>query len=480
MLLAGCSPAPDEAAVRAVVSDRLKTAFQDPLLEVSSLRRLGSAPLTAASDGAPRLIVYYNGEFVLDRDYRFSDWDALNPAALASLLGASDRGVTGIESAGNVAGDKLSVHGSVTFRQDADGAWAPMLFVPPEASAAVKQNEQASAPARELVEQIMARLAKIPPSQVALSRSIIAEEIQEAMHQIDLRLDNLQRILVVAGGPAEGEYALIAQMIAALGNSEGVKSAAVTTEGSAENAQLLRSHLANVGIVQSDVALMAFQGTGPFAGQGADPSLRALGSLFPEPVQIVVRADGPTSVEDLRGKRVDLDRLTSGARITGMQVLQAHGLSESGIQQSSKGLIEAANALVAGEIDAFVTVINSPERHLQRLAADQAIRILSLEPDVIQTLTKNYPGVVPITLAPGTYPGQDAPVHTIGVAALLLADDKMSNAEVRRVLQDVYSNIDFVAAGSMAGARISLRHAHAGVTVPMHAGAEAYFEDVEP
>ncbi|MVW71156.1 TAXI family TRAP transporter solute-binding subunit [Bordetella sp. 15P40C-2] len=477
--LTGCARGPDEADVRDVVSERLRSAFHDPLLEIASLKRMGSASLAAGGDGAARMIVYYNARFTLERDYRFSDWDALNPAALASLLGATERGISGIQSTGNAAGDSLLVHGSVTFSKEDDGDWKPVLFVPPEAPDAVPVQDQASETARELVEPIMERFSVMPPSQAAASRAIIAEELQEAMRQIDLRLDNLQRVLVVAGGQPSGEYAVVAKEIATLGKPVGVRVAATTTEGSVQNAQLLRSHFATVGIVQSDVALMAFQGTGPFAAQGAAPSLRALGSLFPEAVQFVVRADGPTSVSALRGLKVDLGLPASGTRNTALAVLEAHGLRESDIQASDMGPVEAGQALARGEIDAFVTVISAPERQLQRLAADNAIRILSLSPEAVAMLARNSPGIVPIMLPAGTYPGQDTAVRTVGVAALLVATTSMSNAEVRRVLTGVYTGIDFVAAGSSAGAMISLRHALTGITIPLHSGAEAFFAETK-
>lgn len=476
--LTGCSRAPDEDIVRSVVSERLGTAFQEPLFNITNVRRLGSAPLPTSSDGASRLIVYYNAQLTLTRDYEFSNWDALNPAALANLLGATERGVTGIKNTGNVTGDELYVRGSVTFRRDGTGEWTPMLFVPPELTGAAASNDPASMTARELAAPIMQRFASIPPSQAAASRAIIVEEMEEAMRQIDLRLDNLQHVLIVAGGPVWGEYSGVAKAIAGLGSTVGVRVAATNTEGSVENAQLLREHFATVGLVQSDVALMAFQGTGPFAGQGVAPGLRAMGSLFPEAVQIVVRADGPTSVEDLRGMRVNLGAPTSGSRITALRVLKAYGIEESDIRASTMGSVDAGHALVRGEIDAFINVISAPERHLQRLAAAHAIRILPLTTPVIDAMVKNVPGVVPITLQAGTYPGQDAPVRTIGVAALLVGNANMSNAEVRRILNGVYSTIDFVGAGSVAGAMISLRHALTGVTIPLHTGAEAYFKEV--
>ena len=48
--------------------------------------------------------------------------------------------------------------------------------------------------------------------------------------------------------------------------------------------------LADVGLIQNDVAGMAAHGAGAFAADGPMAELRALGSLFPEPIQVVATA----------------------------------------------------------------------------------------------------------------------------------------------------------------------------------------------
>ena len=62
----------------------------------------------------------------------------------------------------------------------------------------------------------------------------------------------------------------------------GLEAQVVATGGSFENVGLIRQQLADVGIVQNDVAAAAAKGAGPFAADGAMADLRALGSLFPE------------------------------------------------------------------------------------------------------------------------------------------------------------------------------------------------------
>ncbi|GAA5236487.1 TAXI family TRAP transporter solute-binding subunit [Verticiella sediminum] len=478
-LLAACSRAPDETAVREAVQDRLQATFADPLLEIASLRRLGSAPLGTASDGAPRHIVYYNATLALQRDYQFSDWESLTPAALASLLGATEPGIGGIDSDGNAAGDELRVRGSVTFRQGADG-WEPTLYVPPAGEASGPEDTAGSL-ARGLVEQIRAIVDRTPARQGAEARAIVAEELQAAIQQINLRLEQLHRAFVIAGGPTAGEYDLIARTVAAFGRTHGVQAASVTTDGSAQNVEMLRRGLASAALVQSDIAAMAYRGTGTFAARPQDTALRALGTLFPEPVQVIVRADGAESLDELRGRRVDLGLPASGSRATALAVLRAHGIEEADLAGiTALGPEAAAQALARGEIDAFFAVIHAPARQLQRLWADGAIRMLPLAADAVDAMARTDPELVPVTLAPGTYPGQALPLRTVAVTALLVGREDLTDAEVHGLLETFFGGADFLAAGSSAGAMISPRRARVGLTIPMHPAAEAYFAQRTP
>ena len=76
---------------------------------------------------------------------------------------------------------------------------------------------------------------------------------------------------------------------------------------------------------------MAARGEGLYQDAGADPDLRALASLYPEPVHIVVGADSPISdVAGLRGKRVDIGTAASGTQFDALAVLAAHGAAVTG------------------------------------------------------------------------------------------------------------------------------------------------------
>src|SRR5690606_33617833 len=115
--LASCSRVAPEEELRDIVQSRVDAVFAEPLLSIASLRRVGSGPL-ASEDGRARRVVYYNARLEFLRDYALSDWQSINAASLASLLGAADRGITGIKADGNQAGDILEVRGSISFENN--------------------------------------------------------------------------------------------------------------------------------------------------------------------------------------------------------------------------------------------------------------------------------------------------------------------------------------------------------------------------
>ena len=74
------------------------------------------------------------------------------------------------------------------------------------------------------------------------------------------------------------------------------------TQGSVDNIRMVAAGQIEFGIAQSDIASWAYAGTGIFAGDGALKNLRAIASLFPESLQLVVRDDSAIqTLWDLRG-----------------------------------------------------------------------------------------------------------------------------------------------------------------------------------
>jgi len=480
LLAGGCSRGPDEKALRTEVQDKLNQRFKPGLLEIVSVRRQGSAPLLASESGAQRLIVYFNATIKLLKNYDFSDWEGLSPASLATVLGATEKGLSGIKPQESRQGDLIRVYGSSTYERSGD-KWVKVEVMTAGVHKAAAPGN-AAPPSR--TEQFLAKLASMvdlpPPGLRPEDSKVIDEELDRAIKSIQVRIEKRRtHTYAWASGPDGGEYYAVGEAVAAAIEKVGrkVKFRNLETQGSVENARLIDRKEADYALIQSDTAAMAIAGEGPFAKGGALTSLRALGSLFPEPVQIVVSARSPIrTVTDLRDKKVGLGMPDSGTRYNALKVLASYGLGIKDLAEAQeKGLEDAAGGLAAGRLDAFFVTIGAPTRELQILATRHRIRLLSLDNPNIERLVTENPGLVRLVLPANTYPGQAEDVSTVAATALLVTQGDTPEAEALVALTLVYEGTDYLSAGSAQGAKISKRTGLRGVTIPMHPAANQYF-----
>src|SRR4029434_7377911 len=114
----------------------------------------------------------------------------------------------------------------------------------------------------------------------------------------------------------------------------------------------LRDGKVSLALSQGDSALSAYEGKGSFAEDGPYVTLRAIGSLYREPVHVIVRGDGPIeSMSQLSGRRVAVGQVGSASRNTALRVLEAHGIAKN-VQMVDLPLNEALIGLRQKEIDA--------------------------------------------------------------------------------------------------------------------------------
>jgi hypothetical protein len=270
VLGAGCS-GPDKKAVQAEVQEKLAKRFQPGLLELVSLRRQGSAPLQASETGAKRLIVYFNATIKLLKNYDFGDWEGLSPASLANVLGATEKGISGIKPQENRQGDLIRVLG------------VPPTTVPRQMGSVVLPAQvESPGPPPSQHKFIDCLMVISPPGLGPQDETVISEELDRAVKAINARIQRQKHIYTIASGPEEGEYYPIVEAIVSHLAKVGAKAKVRNqeTEGSVANSWLIGRKEADYALMQSNVAAMAAAGEGPFAQGGAVTSLRALGSLF--------------------------------------------------------------------------------------------------------------------------------------------------------------------------------------------------------
>ncbi|MDX3895875.1 TAXI family TRAP transporter solute-binding subunit [Pusillimonas sp.] len=470
-MLAACGRGPDVDIVRADVSAQLVEALPGQEIEIVSLKRRGSQRDTDAPPGETRRLVYFDTELKLDRDVDFGAWSSSGISALVSVLGAGPRGISGVTSGGNRAGDLIQVHGTALYRQEGD-QWtlvAPVGYRP----------ALASGPASGLEEGPGALLAAIRSTLDASDtapdqRRIIEDELLMTRQNIEARLARNAKGYAIAAGAEHGQYLRVARALF----PPGSRTVPLVTRGSEENLQLLRAGTVSLALSQGDAAQDAYEGTGIFTRQGPHAALRSLGSLYPEPLHVLVAAgSGLTSIDQLRGKRVAIGEAGAASRTTALRVLQAHGLGLDDIEPLELSIGDAFAALRLGQADAVMQVIGTPADDIRGLLTSTPLRLLPLSGEAAARLVDDHDGYFEYTIARGTYPGQAGNISTVATAALLLTDTTLSDAEIDSLTRRVFeSGRDYPGLGSAQASRISPATSAVGLSVPLHPAAARALE----
>ena len=203
-----------------------------------------------------------------------------------------------------------------------------------------------------------------------------------------------------------------------------------------------------------------------------------MAALYPEPVQIVVKADsGITSVSDLAGKTVSVGEEDSGTQENAAQILQAYGLASNMLRVQNMTYAEAAKALSEGSIDAMFCTAGAPAQVITDLAGNTPVNLLSIEGQQSALLTGAYGFYTKIVIPAGTYNGQDSDVTTLAVQSVLLASDTVSEETVYTITGALFKEKEALNAAVPVEFDLQEQSAVESITIPFHAGAAKYYKE---
>ena len=257
----------------------------------------------------------------------------------------------------------------------------------------------------------------------------------------------------------------------------GMIAVAQATQGSVENAFEVGLGRLDAGIIQADIAAMAYSGRGEFSGKNRMPSLRAMASLYPETLQIVVRRDsGITTLAGLKGKRISLDTPASGTQTAVRVVLSQAGIKLTDIRPVYVDLGTATDLMRVGKIDGFFYLGGSPAPAIAQLGETLDLRMLPVPAALVARIRKTDPYYGSATITAGIYKGVVA-TETLSVSSLLVVNEKLSDELANSILRSLWQKTAraMLNGGHPQGKAIQLETALTGITVPLHPGAERYY-----
>ena len=288
-----------------------------------------------------------------------------------------------------------------------------------------------------------------------------------------------KKFINIGTGGTAGTYYPIGGAIAEILTKEipGTEASAQSTGASVANVNMLGNGSIDLATVQNDIAYYAAHGTEMFVDKKVD-GLKGIASLYPETCQFVtLRSSGITSLSDLKGKRVAVGAVGSGVEANARQILEAYGVTYDDIDEQFLSFAEGASALKDGNVDVAVLTAGYPTASVQDIGAQNPIRLLPVEEEIADELIAQYPFYTKTVIPAGTYAGFDEDVPSVSVMAMLAAGPTV-NAELGyKITKAIFSHLDRLQSAHAVGKQITRETVKDGMSLPMHEGAEKYFNE---
>lgn len=287
--------------------------------------------------------------------------------------------------------------------------------------------------------------------------------------------DGGTNLTFTTGGEAGTYYGFGSVIAGKVGDLTSTTVTAISSGGSAQNIQSLEDGDAQLGFVQSDVMVYAFNGERTFAETGASTGFSTVANLYMEQVQIVTVDPSIKTVDDLKGKKVSVGAAGSGVFFNAVDVLSVYGLDvEKDITPTYQSFADSAEALKDAQIDAAFVVAGAPTTAVTDLASGRDISLVALDDEHITALIEACPYYSKNIISKDVY-NLAEDTTTVAVGAVVVARDDVSEADVYNFLYGTFEDIANLSHGKAA--ELDLDFAASVTSIGYHPGAVAYFAD---
>ena len=290
------------------------------------------------------------------------------------------------------------------------------------------------------------------------------------------------QFITIGTGGVTGVYyptgGAICRMVNKQKKKTGIRCSVESTGGSVYNVNTIHQGELDFGISQSDTAYQAYNGIGKFKGK-AVKELRSTMAIYPELLSFVVaKRSGIKSLQDIKGKRVNIDTPGSGTRMTTEIVLKAFGIKHSDLKQIDElGSSEGPTLLKDDHVDGYFAVFGHPTANIKDAANSVDIDLVPIEGKTVDMLVKKYPYYAKGIISGTFYKGVTHDTPSIGVKAVLVTSAKASEKVVYTVVKTILDNFADFKKLHPAYKTITKKSLLDGLSIPQHPGAIKAFKE---
>ena len=292
-----------------------------------------------------------------------------------------------------------------------------------------------------------------------------------------------QKFVTIGTGGVTGVYYAVGGAVCRLMNKNraetGLRCSVESTGGSVFNVNAIKAGELDFGLAQSDVQFNAAKGEGQFKGN-ADPDLRAIFSVHPEPFTVLARPDaGVKQFADFKGKRFNIGNPGSGTLLSMEELLKQLGWTKADFALAAElKADEQGTALCDNKIDGFFYGVGHPSAAIQDPTIACGAKLISLTGPAVDALVKGHPYYAKATIPGGMYANNPNPTETYGVLATVVTSAKVSDDTVYALVKAAFDNFDEFKKLHPAFAILDPKAMITnGLSAPLHPGAVKFYKE---
>lgn len=291
-----------------------------------------------------------------------------------------------------------------------------------------------------------------------------------------LHQDSAPETLTIATGPLGSDTYILMREVADVvdRHSETLRLDVRASSGASSNIALLNKGLIDAGVIRADTPVVS--------------NIRVIAGLYPDVMQIITRqTTGVSRINDLARVRVSIPPFGTDGFKSFWVIGDHYDLPIGAMRWKSEPFEIGAAKLLSGQTDAFFVMRSLRDARLVRLFEDAQLKRLKLSIIPInqaEAISIKRPFLGSATIPQGTYTGS-TPVPSIdtktsSVDRILVSRDIISESAVRELTRILFEHrLDLTIRFSLASA-IQKPDESRGLSVPLHAGAQAFYNRDEP
>lgn len=254
--------------------------------------------------------------------------------------------------------------------------------------------------------------------------------------------------------------------------ADGYEMLPIVTGGGAENPRLIAAEEVEFAIAPASLGFLAHRGLGPYPD--ALP-IAAVGTLHSSILHMVtLPGSGIETIEDLAGQRVAVGPAGGGTISLMRNLFAIHDMELEDITPSFLSYADGFSQLADGSVDAAFALAGFPTSAVIQAGATNELNFIELPAEMMATLLDTYPYYSEVSVPADVY-GTDAPITVIGSANMLITHADADPELVSTIAEAIYGNLDaLIAENALAGQIVPARSLD--LPIPLHAGAQAYFD----